>query len=94
ALVAVRIPGMLLYRREIGSHAAVAHGLYSATTLSLIVAITGIAVSGGLMKAAEAAPLVGAGMLTVLLFPAIALPLAGLKRGQNPDAVHDDRDGL
>jgi Kef-type K+ transport system membrane component KefB len=94
ALVAVRIPGVLLYRGTLGGRQALAHGLYSASTLSLIVAITGIAVAGGLMKPAEAAPLVGAGMLTVLLFPAIALPLAGLKRGRDPEAARDDRDGL
>jgi len=92
ALVAVRIPGMLVYRGVLGTRAAVAHGLYSATTLSLIVAITGIAVAGGLMKPAEAAPLVGAGMLTVLLFPAIALPLAGLRpRGEGAAADDSDR---
>lgn len=94
ALVAVRIPGVFLYRGVLGGRQAVAHGLYSATTLSLIVAITGIAVAGGLMKPSVAAPLVGAGMLTVLLFPAIALPLAGLRRGKDPASVVDERDGL
>jgi Kef-type K+ transport system membrane component KefB len=94
ALVAVRIPGVLLYRRVLGTRQAAAHGLYSATTLSLIVAITGIAVSNGLMKPSVAAPLVGAGMLTVLLFPAISLPLAGLSRGKGPASALDDRDVL
>ena len=46
------------------------------------------------MTASEAAPLVGAGMLTVLLFPAIALPLAGLTSGHHPDAFRDERDAL
>jgi Kef-type K+ transport system membrane component KefB len=94
SLVAVRIPGVLLYRGVLGGRQAMAHALYSATTLSLIVAITGIAVAGGLMKPSVAAPLVGAGMLTVLLFPAIALPLAGLSRSKDPASLVDDRDGL
>jgi len=94
ALVAVRIPGMLLYRSFLGTRAAVAQGLFSATTLSLIVAITGIAVSSGLMKPSEAAPLVGAGMLSVLYVPAAALPLAGLASGKDPEATRDGNDGL
>ena len=51
-------------------------GLFSATTLSLIVALTEIAMSHGLMTPAETAPLVAAGMLTVILLPALGLRLA------------------
>jgi Kef-type K+ transport system membrane component KefB len=94
ALVLVRVPASLLHLRELGGRQSAALGLYSATTLSLLVAITGIAVANGLMRPAEAAPLVGAGMLTVVLFPAIALRLTG-KPGSHIQAVaRDDRDGL
>jgi hypothetical protein len=47
--------------------------LLSATGLPLIVVITSIAVSEGRMRAVNAASLVAAGMLSVLLFPAIGL---------------------
>ena len=51
-------------------------GLFSATTLSLVVTLTEIAISHGLMTPSETAPLVTAGMLTVILFPALGLRLA------------------
>lgn len=89
SLVLLRLPGVLLYRGVLGPRQAIAHGLCSATTLSLVVAITGIAVAGGLMRPSEAAPLVGAAMLTVLVFPAVALAVAGLHRGQARDALDD-----
>ncbi|MBB1243937.1 cation:proton antiporter [Streptomyces durbertensis] len=47
-------------------------GLYCSTALPLIVAITSLGVSGGALETAEAAALVGAGMLSVLLFPLLA----------------------
>ncbi|MFE3072382.1 cation:proton antiporter [Streptomyces sp. NPDC059247] len=47
--------------------------LYGSTALPLVVAITTIGVDDGAMTAGEAAALVGAGMLSVLLFPLLAL---------------------
>lgn len=47
-------------------------GLYSATGLPIIVAVTEVAVNIDLMKAGEAAVLVAAGAVTVLLFPLLA----------------------
>lgn len=46
---------------------------YSATSLSLIVAITNIAVERGMMPGEQAAILVGAGLLSVIVFPLLAL---------------------
>ncbi len=94
ALVLVRIPAIFLYGRTIGKRQAVAHGFLSATTLSLIVAITQIAVAGGTMKPSEAAPLVGAGMLTVLVFPTVGLAIARLTKGQDSEAIRLGTDGL
>ncbi|MFH0344269.1 MAG: hypothetical protein ACHBNF_19605 [Chromatiales bacterium] len=45
------------------------------------------------MKSSEAAPLVGGAMLTMLLFPLIALRLTGQTVGQ-ATAHLSDRDGL
>ena len=47
-------------------------GLYAATGLPIIVAVTDVAVGGDLMRAEEAAVLVAAGAVTVLLFPLLA----------------------
>ncbi len=49
--------------------------LFGATGLPIIVAVTQIGVSGGQLSSGVAAALVGAGMLSVLIFPAAALAL-------------------
>ena len=92
ALVAVRLPAVVLLRRSLGVRGAIAVALASATTLSLVVVITQVAVEAGVMTAAQASPLVVAGMLTVILFPAQAFRLAAVTRGTRSDL--DDREGL
>jgi len=57
-----------------------------------VVALTQIGVANGLMSAAEAAPLVGGAVLGVILFPAIAMRLAG--GASTPARGFDHRDGL
>lgn len=52
-------------------------GLLAATGLPLIVAVTAIGVDRGMLDAAIAASLVGAGMLSVLLYPLLAMALRG-----------------
>ena len=47
--------------------------LFGATALPIIVAVTDIGVDNGDLKPATAASLVGAGMISVLLFPLLAL---------------------
>ncbi len=49
--------------------------LLSASALPLVVAITEIGTEVGVMRAEEAAALVGAGMLSILLYPLLALAL-------------------
>jgi Kef-type K+ transport system membrane component KefB len=73
ALLAVRGVPALLYgldRRE-----TLAAGLLQATSLPFLVAATAIGQELGLMAPGEAAALVGAGLLSVLLFPAAGLAL-------------------
>ena len=72
ALPVVRAPVMILAPHSMGREKIVALGLYLATTLSLVVALTEIGVSNGLMRPAEAAPLVSGSLLGVVLFPMIA----------------------
>jgi Kef-type K+ transport system membrane component KefB len=79
ALVAARGLPALLYRRLLdGRHTAIA-GLMQATSLPFIVAAVAIGEDLDLVSAAEGAALIGAGLLSVLVFPAIGLGL--LKRG-------------
>jgi hypothetical protein len=54
--------------------------------------ITQVAVEAGVMTAAQASPMVVAGMLTVILFPAQASRLAAVTRGTRSEL--DDREGL
>jgi Kef-type K+ transport system membrane component KefB len=73
ALLAARGLPALVYRRALDArHTAIA-GLLQATSLPFIVAATSIGMELGLIDAAGSAALVGAGLLSVLLFP-----LAGL----------------
>lgn len=55
-------------------------GLLAATGLPIIVAVTGIGVDENLLDSATAAALVGAGMLSVLLFPLIGMTVRGERR--------------
>jgi Kef-type K+ transport system membrane component KefB len=73
-LIARGLPA-LLYARRIGTVPAIAAGLLQATTLTFPVVVAGVGTSLGLMSPATSAALVGAALLSVLLFPAAALAL-------------------
>ncbi|MFO1305518.1 MAG: cation:proton antiporter [Burkholderiales bacterium] len=92
ALLVVRLPTVWLLRGALGTRQAAATALLSATTLSLIVVLAQVAVAAGAMAPAEAAPLVGAGMLSVIVFPIIGMKLAGVERPPSP--ADTARDGL
>jgi len=68
-------PAMLLYRKVLGARDRAALAFYSATELPLVVAITTIATETDHMKASTAAGLVGAAMLSTLVFPFVGLAL-------------------
>ena len=72
-LVARGAPVFLLYRKELRPPERVPMALLSATGLPLIVVITSIATTEGRILPVNAAALVAAGMLSVLLFPALGL---------------------
>ncbi|MCX5226331.1 cation:proton antiporter [Streptomyces sp. NBC_00233] len=61
--------------------------LYGSTALPLVVAITTIGVDDKTMTAGEAAALVGAGMLSVLVFPLVALKSRSGARGLPAERV-------
>jgi Kef-type K+ transport system membrane component KefB len=72
-LVARGVPVYLLYRKELPRPQRLPMALFSATGLPLIVVITSIAVAERRMLEVNAASLVAAGLLSVMLFPAIGL---------------------
>ena len=74
-LVVRGTPAMLLYRGVLGTRDRAALAFYSATELPLVVAITTIATETGHMKTSTAAGLVGAAMLSTLIFPFVGLAL-------------------
>jgi Kef-type K+ transport system membrane component KefB len=83
-LLAVRgLPALLVYRGVLSVRERVQTALVTATALPVLVALTEIGLRNGTMLGENAAALVGAGVLTVLLFPALAVALdrgAGLSR--------------
>jgi Kef-type K+ transport system membrane component KefB len=79
-LVARGTPALLLYRHDLPRQQRVPLALFSATALPLVVVITTIGVAEGRMRPANAAALVGAGMLSVLLYPMVARALLGRTR--------------
>ncbi len=92
ALLATRGIPAVLYRSRLGTRRAAIAGLMQATSLPFIVASTAIGLELGLIDAAGAAALIGAGLLSVLLFPLIALttlrrtPWPSRSRSPNPAA--------
>jgi Kef-type K+ transport system membrane component KefB len=81
-LVVRGAPALLLYRHVLPSRQRAALAFYSATELPLVVAITTLAVEAGHMKTSTAAGLVGAAMLSTLVFPFVARGL--LESGAKP----------
>ena len=71
-LAARGLPALLLYRADLSARQRIGLALHSGAQLSLVVAITGIAVHRGLMPGVQAAQLVGGGILTLILYPALA----------------------
>jgi Kef-type K+ transport system membrane component KefB len=71
-LVLVRGAPVLLYGQSLSQQERLPFALYSATGLPMIVIITELGVSSGLMPANRAAVLVSAGMISVLVFPLLA----------------------
>jgi Kef-type K+ transport system membrane component KefB len=74
-LVVRGTPALLLYRHVLKARQRAALAFYSATELPLVVAITTLAVEGGHMETSTAAGLVGAAMISTLVFPFVGRAL-------------------
>lgn len=97
-LVVRGLPALVLYR-DVGMRERGALVFLSATALPLVVVITGIGTATGRMLPENAAALVGAGMLSVLLYPLAAFRLLspralahGVGDGEGRDAAEDTGD--
>jgi Kef-type K+ transport system membrane component KefB len=85
ALVAVRGLPALLYRPVIPRERVPVAVLMQATSLPFIVAATAVGLALRVVSPANAAALIAAGLLSVVIFPAVSLVL--LRRGQRPRAT-------
>ena len=73
--VARGLPVLVLYRKDVERRALLPMALLASTALPLVVAITEIGVQTGRMRTENAAALVGAAMVSALLFPTAAFSL-------------------
>ncbi|WP_231604860.1 cation:proton antiporter [Salinibacterium sp. SWN139] len=76
-LVVRGVPSMFAARKGASTRERAALGLLGATGLPIIVAVTAIGVDSEYIDSGIAAALVGAGLLSVLIFPVIAMALRG-----------------
>ena len=72
-LVVRGLPHLWVYRKVLGGTERWQIALFGATALPLLVALTTIAVGAGVMSGKESAALVGAGVLSVIVFPTAAV---------------------
>ncbi|HEY6492388.1 MAG TPA: cation:proton antiporter [Trebonia sp.] len=98
-LVVRGLPSLIVYRRVLPVRQRVEMTFITATSLPLLIALADIGQQDGVMLPATAAALVGAGVLSVLIFPLIAV---GLHRGASltpadvgirPDQDRDEAPG-
>jgi Kef-type K+ transport system membrane component KefB len=75
------IPALVLYRKTLALRDRFALAVYCATELPLVVAITTLAIEAGHMKSSTAAGLVGAAIVSTLIFPLLG---ARIRRGGEP----------
>jgi Kef-type K+ transport system membrane component KefB len=86
-------PALLLYRDVLSGRDRTALAFYCATELPLVVAITTLATETGHMRASTAAGLVGAAMLSTLVFPFVGLALRRHEGADRAIHVEEDPDG-
>jgi Kef-type K+ transport system membrane component KefB len=86
-LVVRGLPSLLVYRRALPLRQRVEMTFITATTMPLLIALAAIGLSTGVMIPANAAALVGAGVLSVLFYPLTAIALA--RRGRTAPAGPD-----
>src|SRR5215218_6258488 len=86
-LVVRGVPALFLYRRDLPAAQRVETMFLTATALPLLVALAEIGLRNGTMLRENAAALVGAGALSVLVFPMAAVAIEGRRRAAARPAV-------
>src|SRR5207248_652082 len=84
-LLLTRGTSSLFFRRQLESRDTLGLAFFGATGLPLIVAIVGIGQSRGAISDAAGASLIGAGMVSVLVFPLVAMSIVG-RRGESVES--------
>ena len=90
-LVVRGLPALLFYRRDLPMRGRVQLMLLTATALPMLVALAKIGLDSGTMLPENAAALVGAGVLSVIVFPAVAISLG--RSGARPLVQTPEHDG-
>jgi Kef-type K+ transport system membrane component KefB len=90
-LVVRGLPALLFYRHDLPMRGRVQMMLLTATALPLLVALGAIGLESGTMLPENAAALVGAGVLSVIVFPAVAVSLG--RSGARPLVQTPSEDG-
>src|SRR6478735_7816773 len=86
-LVVRGLPSLFLYRHDLVVRQRVQMMLLTATSLPLLVALAAVGLDAGEMLPENAAALVGAGVLSVMLFPGLAVALNRSAPGSARDDV-------
>jgi Kef-type K+ transport system membrane component KefB len=81
-LVVRGLPSLLIYRRVLPVRQRLEMTFITATTMPLLIALAEIGLSDRLMIRANAAALVGAGVLSVLIYPLVAISVE--RKSQKP----------
>ena len=89
ALLVIRGLPALAYRADLGARRTAVAALFQATSLPFIVAATAIGLELGLIGGAEAAALVAAGLLSLLIFPLAGLTILRTAPGPPGSALGD-----
>jgi hypothetical protein len=87
----IRIVPVLLYKRVLPERDLLPLALFTSTTMPLVVAVTFLGVRSGDMLPENASALVGAAILTVAIFPTLAIVLrsqAAQPKGAMAIATH------
>ena len=82
-LLVVRGTPVWFYRADLSKQERIAFVLYTSMGLPVLIAVTSIGIRTGRLLPEIGAALIGAGMVSVLVFPALAAYL-------NPQAAHPD----
>jgi Kef-type K+ transport system membrane component KefB len=90
------VPALVIYRRSLARRERFEMILLSATSLPLLVALSQIGLANGTMLPENSAALVGAGVLSVLVYPAVALAIrrrrepAGATTSQDTSTIEEE----